>query len=148
MTPVLIPWVLRFGLIILPAVMLVAALVFGTEHAVGVLIGGILALADGLGIVYLAGALLEPGSTRSKPVLFILLFLKLGLVGGLLWASLSLLGISGAGLVAGIGAGLGALVLGVSRGTASPEGQRAMEEAEARIRAESEDLEDKGPDSR
>ena len=66
----------------------------------------------------------------------LLLLFKLTSVAFLLWAALAVLGVSAEGVMIGIGVALGALVYGANRGSTSPEGQRAMADAEAKIREE------------
>jgi hypothetical protein len=133
---VLVLSALKTGAILLPAIAIVALLVLGGDAAIGVIIGGVLSLGDGLAIVWLAGELLDPSRKTNKAALLIVLLLKLAVVGALLWASLAVWGISGLGVIIGLAAGLGALVFGVNRGSSSAAGRRAMEEAEARIREE------------
>jgi hypothetical protein len=136
MTRILVVAVLRTAAIVLPALAIAVLVALGREHAIGVLVGGVLALLSGLGIVYLTGELLDPVRKTNKVVLVLVLLFKLVFVVVLLWAALSVWSVSGLGVILGIGAGLGALVLGVSRGSSSPEAKRAMDEAEARIREE------------
>jgi hypothetical protein len=154
MTPILLRSIVKTTAVILPIAIVIVALVLGIDHAIGVAVGGLLAFADGMGLVYLAGALLEPeslakttsGAKRSKVVLSLLLVMKLVVVAFLLWAALSWLHVSGLGIVIGIGMALAGLVIGANRGSTSKAGQKAMADAEARIRAEM-DLEDKERDS-
>jgi len=134
LTPVLLRAVVRVTLLLLGLALLVVGFVFDFEQSLGVVIGGVLAAADGLGLIYLVGRLLDPPPTAAekaaKPtrelprgLLFGLIAVKLTVIGGLLWAALKALP----------GSGLG-IVIGVSQGTTSPEGQAAMAEAERRIR--------------
>jgi hypothetical protein len=136
MTKVLITHIVRATLVLLPLVALVVGFALGFDHAYGVIVGGALAFLDGLGLVYLVGQLLEPGATRSKPALFLIMFLKLVVVAFLIWVALSVLNFSGLGIVIGIGTAIGALVFGANRGSTSPEGKRAIAEAEEKIRRE------------
>lgn len=136
MTQVLLKYIVRFSLILIALATVVVAAALGAEEAIGVLVGGGLAFADGLGLVYLVGQLLEPGAKLSKPALFALLFMKLVGTVALIWVALSVWRVSGLGVVIGIGTALAGLVLGANRGSSSPEGQRAMAEAEAGIREE------------
>lgn len=148
LTRVLIDAVLRIALWVVPAAVILVALTLGTEHAIGVLIGAFLALGSSLGLVWIVGQLLDPRAKTSKGVLFSALIGKLILVGALLWASLALWGISGLGIIIGIGGGVLCLVVGVNRGSSSPAGQTAMADAEAEIaRDMAKDLEDKEKDS-
>jgi hypothetical protein len=149
MTRVLIHHVVRATMVLLPAVALMVGFALGFDHAYGVVIGGGLVFLDGLGLIYLAGALLDPGASRSKTALFLLMFFKLVLVAFLLWVALSVLHFSGLGIVIGIGTSIAALVYGANRGSSSPEGKRAMEEAEERIKKEmaEQELGDKDADS-
>jgi hypothetical protein len=151
-TPILLRYVVKTTAVLLPIAILIVAIALGLDHAVGVAVGGVLAFLDGLGLIYLAGGLLEPEELaktshrpkQAKALLSVLLILKLIVVGFFLWAALSLLRVSGLGIVIGIGVALAALVIGANRGSTSKEGQKAMADAEERIRH---DLEDKEQDS-
>ncbi len=154
MTPILLRSIVKTTAVLLPIATLLVAVALGIDHALGVAVGGLLAFADGIGLVYLAGGLLEPesiakttaGEKRSKVVLSLLLVAKLVIVAFLLWAALTWLHVSGLGIVIGIGIALAGLVIGANRGSTSKAGQKAMADAEAKIRAEM-DLEDKERDS-
>jgi hypothetical protein len=154
MTNILLRYVLRTFALILGASVLLAFIALGEATAIGVFVGGILGMTSGGGLVYVVGALLEPNATRSKTLLFTLMFGKLLVVGFGLWLALTVFKIDGLGVILGIGLALVSLMIGVNRGSSSPEGKRAMAEDEARIgaemereRAAAEDLEDKGSES-
>jgi hypothetical protein len=143
---VLIAHVLKAAGLALGLAAAIAGLVLGADTALGVLAGGFLILLDGGGLVYLVGRLLDPTvSARSKGLFTALLIAKLTLVAGLLWWMLTDAGLSGLGVLLGIGAGLLGLITGVSQGSGSPEGQAAIAAAEARIR---EEMGDNAPESR
>lgn len=133
---------LRYGLSTAALVLIAAAAIvyfaFGEGHVLGVLIGGALVVLDGAGLVYLVGRLMDQDTSVAKKSVFtLILVVKLAVVGGLLWWSLQQF--SGLGILIGIGAGLTGLIVGLSRGSTSAEGQAAMEQEEARIREETKD---------
>lgn len=136
MTRVLLRYMVRTAAVLIPAAALIAWLALGRAEAIGVFVGAIFALADGAGLIYLVGQLLEPNATRSKGLLFAVLFGKLILVAAALWAALTIFDVSGLGIVLGVGVSLAALVVGVNRGSSSKDGQRAMADDEARIAQE------------
>ncbi len=135
-TQVLLRYLLQTAAVLAPAVLVVSLAVMGSEVAIGVGIGLVVALGNGAGLVYLVGELLQPNAQLSKLALFALLLGKLLLGGGLLWTALNIWAVSGLGLIIGIGAGLGILILGLNRGSASEAGQKAMNAEEERIRRE------------
>lgn len=102
------------------------------------------ASAPGTGAPSTGGA--ERRRELPKAALFALIFVKLLVIGGLLWAALRALPGSGLGIVIGIGVAVGAMVIGVSQGSTSIEGQRAMDAAEQKIRAEEERARQEGRD--
>jgi hypothetical protein len=132
---VLMTSILRLGLPITVAAAVGAAGVAGGSTALGVVAGAALALASGLGLVWLVGQILVPGG--SSGAASVLLGLKLAAVLGLGWALLS--SVDPLGFVIGLGVGLLGVVGGAQTGQASEAGQRAMAEEERRIR--------EGPDS-
>jgi hypothetical protein len=146
LTRVLIIHVLKVSAVLLSLAALVVGLVFGAEHALGVVVGGAILLLDGGGLVYLVGRLLDPTmATSMKGGFTLLLIAKLTFVAGLLYWVLIGVGVSGLGVLLGIGAGLIGLVVGVTQGSASPEGKAAIADAEAKIR---EEMGDNAADSR
>ncbi|MCK6544397.1 hypothetical protein L6R52_00875 [Myxococcota bacterium] len=153
MTRVLIDAVLRVAMFVFPITIVLIVLVFGSEHALGVVVGGVLALGSGLGLVYLTTKLLDPRTKKSKGAMMGMLVGKLAAVALLLWIALAVAGISGLGIIFGVGASVLSMVVGLNQGSSSPAGQRAMAEDEAEIARELErelgqDLEDKGEDPR
>lgn len=136
MTQILLRYLLRSAAVLLPLAAIIAWIAAGSEAAFGVLVGGVFAALDGAGLIYLVGQLLEPNATRSKGLLFAILFGKLILVAFALWAALTWFNVSGLGIVIGVGVALASLVYGVNRGSSSKEGQAAMAADEARIAQE------------
>ena len=112
-------------------------LIFGWDHAWGLIVGaGLIGLSVG-GLVYIVGRLLDPTELKSRKTGFtFLLMLKLTFVAGLLWLCMNKWGVSGFGILFGIGVGLVGIQTGLIRGAASDEGKRAIDETEARIREE------------
>lgn len=117
-------------------------LLFGLREAIGVAVAGLVAALDFIAIIWLATELLEPmRAPKSKVGLGFLLVGKLGFVAIILWAVITKLEVSPVGVVAGIGAAILGFTWGLSRASASKEGQAAIEAEEQRIR---EELERKG----
>ncbi len=125
-----------------PAAILMG-LIFGWDHAFGLVVGAaIIGLSVG-GLVFIVGRLLDPTEASGRKTGFtILLMLKMTTVAALLWLSMSRWGVSGFGILFGIGVGLVAIQMGLVQGADSVEGKRAIEETEARIREEFGDSDD------
>jgi hypothetical protein len=140
LTQVLLRYVLKASLIIVGISALFVGIFFGLDAAIGTIVGAALSIGDAAAMIYLIGELLSPArfGTR-KVVLTAILVLKLAVVGGLLWLAVDRFGVSGLGLVLGIGIGLTATVIGASRGSASQAGQQAIARAESMIAKEMED---------
>src|SRR5881392_1795770 len=128
MTRILILYLLQTAAVLIPGAAIIAWALLGRDVAVGLFVGALFALADGAGLVYLVGQLLEPNAKRSKGLLFTILFGKLIFVAAALWVSLTFFDVSGLGIVLGVGVALAALVVGVNRGSSSADGKRAMAE--------------------
>lgn len=142
-TRVLLASVFRAALWLIGLAVLIAYFGLSPRHAFGVLIGGVLFLVDGGGLVYLVGRLMDSGvSTSRKSALTLALVVKFVAVAALVYLSLFVWGVSGEGLLIGLGVGLASLVLGLTWGSSSPAGREAMAEAEAKIREEMGDNED------
>jgi hypothetical protein len=119
---------------------LTIGLLLGWPDALAVLLGGAIASLNFLGLVYLVGEMLNlRASGKKKGRLFVVLLLKLGLGGLVLWAALVRLKLAGIGVVVGIGAAIIGFTAGVTRGSRSPA-------AEDEIRKEEERLENERPD--
>ena len=143
LTKVLLRYFLRFTLGFVGVATALAYFVLGEAAALGALAGGGLMLVTGFGLVYGVGRLLDPTvKTATKTGLMMVLLIKLMVVAVLLWLMLSVFGLDGLGILIGMGAGLAGLVIGLNFGSASPEGVRAMEQAEARIAQEMGDRDD------
>ncbi len=146
LTQVILRHVLKVALIVVSSAFALTWLLLGFEVAVGTLIGAMLSIGDASGMIYLVGDLMRPGRPAArKVVMTVVLVLKLTVVGALLWVAVDRYGVSGLGLVLGIGVGLVATVVGASRGSASKAGQDAIARAEALIAKE---MEDSGPQTR
>ncbi len=102
------------------ALTLVSLVGFGADVAIGTAIGGAIAVAD-FQLVRWAGAILLRGSVRGKAIVGVLLAMKLGLLGLLLFALVVLLDVHAGGLVLG----LGSLALGIVVGAGSHAALRA-----------------------
>ena len=128
--------------LVAPAAILMG-LIFGWSHAFGLVVGASLISLSVGGLVFIVGRLLDPteGSGRKGVFTFVLI-LKMTVVAGLLWLSMNRWGISGLGILFGIGVGLVAVQMGLVQGAGSAEGKRAIEETEARIREELGDSDD------
>ena len=123
-------------MIVAPAAVLMAIL-FGFHHAFGLLVGSALIGVSVGGLVFIVGRLLDPTEETSRKSLFTLaLVVKMTSVAGVLWLCMARWGVSGLGILFGIGLGLFAIQVGLIRGSSSDEGKRAMDESEARIREE------------
>jgi hypothetical protein len=143
LTQVLLRYVAKTSLLVVGIAAIFTWLFFGLDVAVGTVVGSAVSIGDAAGMIYLVGELLGPsqGGPR-KAFLSLLLVVKLAVVGGLLWIAFDRFGVSGLGLVLGIGIGLTATVIGVSRGSASKAGQQAIARAESIIAKEMEDSRD------
>jgi hypothetical protein len=140
---VLLTYALRYVAIGVGAVALVLTFVMGPNAGLGVMVGGGIIVLSGGGLVLIVGRLLDPTvSSTTKGVFTLVLVGKLTIVAGLLWACLSIWAIDQLGLLIGMGVGLGALVLGLNRGSTSEAGQAAIRAAEERIAQEMGDDED------
>ena len=118
-------------------------LIFGWDHAFGLVVGaGLIGLSVG-GLVFIVGRLLDPTEpSERKAGLTLLLLIKTTFVAGLLWLCMTRWAVSGFGILFGIGVGLVGIQIGLIRGAASDEGKRAIDETEARIREEFGDSDD------
>ena len=116
---------------------LVLALALGSPtDVVATAIGGVLAAADFMAIVWIVTGMLAPeASTPSKVGLGLLMVGKLGFVGALLWSAIVRHGLESFGIPLGIGAGLAGFTWGLLRAQSSPEGQAAMAAEERRLAA-------------
>ena len=87
---------------------LILALALGSPtDVVATAIGGVLAAADFMAIVWIVTGMLAPeASTPSKVGLGLLMVGKLGFVGALLWSAIVRHGLESFGIPLGIGAGL------------------------------------------
>lgn len=143
LSQVLLRHMLRALLFFVGPAALLMGLVFGWDHAFGLIVGaGLIGLSVG-GLVFIVGRLLDPTEPGGRKTAFtVLLVLKMTVVAVLLWLSMSRWGISGLGILFGIGVGLVAIQVGLVRGADSAEGKRAIDETETRIREELEDSED------
>ncbi|MEM7676002.1 MAG: hypothetical protein AAF449_08365 [Myxococcota bacterium] len=118
-------------------------LLAGWSHGFGLLFGAVLITTSIGGLVYIVGRLLDPSAPGGvKTVLTIALVLKLTFVAGLLWLGMARWGVSGLGIVFGLGGGLAGVMVGLIQGAASVDGKRAIDETEARIREEMGDSDD------
>lgn len=143
MRRVLIKYAATSSAAVVSLLFIVALLLFGMHEAMGVVIGGAIAALDFIGIIYLTSKLLEPSiEPKRKAGAVFLLLGKLAFVAVLLWWVISKAQVSALGTVAGIGAAILGFTWGLSRASASPEGQKAIEAEEQRIRDE---MERKGP---
>ena len=90
---------------------------FGLEHALGLAVGALIFGLDGAAIIYFVGQMTRPAaSVWRQSILVLVLFLKLGLVFGLVWVALAVLELPGLGVVVGLGLALVALMIAVQRG--------------------------------
>ncbi len=143
---VLLTHLLRAALILVGLSTAGAYFILGESAALGVLVGGLLTSALGAGQIWFVGKLLGSDTpSGQKAGLGFLLFLKLFAAGGILWLCLSIWQISGLGMIIGMAAGLGALMIGAQSGAASKEGLAAIAHAEERI---AEEMGDKQEESR
>lgn len=112
-------------------------LVLGPMSMLAALVGGTLAGANFLGLVYIVSRLLD-SATESKTKLFLgfVFMTKMAVIGLLFWLVLAKWSMEPLGVVAGIGAAIAGLTFGVARGSSSPEGKAAMEAESARIARE------------
>ena len=129
-------------LVVGPAVLLMGLFV-GWSHAFGLVVGaGLITLSVG-GLVFIVGRLLDPTEDSGRKGAFtFVLIIKMVTVAGLLWLCMARWGISGFGILFGIGVGLVAIQMGLIQGAGSAEGKRAIDETEARIREELGDSDD------
>lgn len=140
LTHVLLRYVLKTTLVVVPLAFAVTWIVLGLEAAIGLAVGAALSVGDAAGMIYLVGEVMSPSQPGSRKAVFtLLLVVKLTVVAALLWVAFARYGVSGLGLVLGIGVGLIATVAGASRGSASKAGQQAIARAEAGIAKEMED---------
>lgn len=118
-------------------------LLAGSDAAVAFAIGGLLVGGSGALQVWLVGFLLDPDQgTPQKAAAGLVLVFKLVLVGAILWGLLTRTHPEPLGLLVGMAVGLAAVVFGVNRGSASPGGVSAIEDAERKIREKMEDTEE------
>lgn len=145
LTRVLLKYFVSTTLFLLGLAIAVAYLVLGESAAQAVLAAAIVASLNGAGLIWVVGVLIDPrGSTASKATVSLVLLGKLSVVLGLLYWLYAIKGMHQLGLVIGIGVAVLGLVLGVNRGSNSPEGREAIAETEKEIAQE---MEDKGDDS-
>lgn len=116
---------------------LISWLFFGESHGLGALLGGGVAGLDFLGLVLLVVRLLDPMMpTKSKAKLLVIIVLKLGAVGLLLFFVVTRMPVEPLGVILGVAGALGGFTLGITQAVSSAEGQAAMAEQERRIREE------------
>lgn len=128
------------------AATVISYLVLGEAAAVAVFASGLVVALDGAALVWIVGVLIDPrGSTSGKATVVVVLLGKLAAVGGLLYWLYTDKGMHELGMLIGIAAAMGGLVMGVNWGAASPEGLRAIAETEKEIAQE---MEDNDEDSR
>jgi hypothetical protein len=140
LSQVLLRYVFRASLFVVGIAAVLAALAIGLDAAMGLVVGAVLSIGDAAAMIFIVGELLAPsGGGARKAFLGALLAAKLVVVGALLWISYDKFGVSGLGLVLGIGVGLTATIIGVARGSASSAGQEAIARAESAIAKEMED---------
>lgn len=134
LTRVLLKFYFRFAAILFVFGFGLTYLLMGEAVSKGMLVGSLITMADGAVLIWVVGVLLDPNQSGGQKAVFgtVLLF-KLVVIGALLWSALSVWGYDGLGLIIGVGLGMFSLVLGVNQGSSSPEGQRAIAEAEAKI---------------
>jgi len=140
LSQVLLRYVFKASLIVVGIASVLTALAFGFDALIGMVVGAVVSIGDAAAMIFIVGELLSPsGSAARKGLLALLFAAKLVVVGGLLWISYDRFGVSGLGLLLGIGVGLTATIIGVARGSASSAGQEAMARAESAIAKEIED---------
>jgi hypothetical protein len=143
LTPVLLKYFLKTALVVVLAGFGLTYLVLGESSAAAALAAAAVVCADGAALIWVVGKLLDPrGATSGKITVVLVLLAKLLAVGGILWWMLAVQGLDGLGVIIGIGLGVLSLVVGVNRGSTSPEGQRAIQDTEREIAEEMGDNED------
>lgn len=143
LTRVLLEYFAKTTAILLGVATAVMYLVVGEAAAQATLASGIVVALDGAALIWIVGVLIDPrGSVASKATVGVVLLGKLAAVGGLLYWLYAIKGMHELGMLVGIGAAMAGLVLGVNRGSTSPEGRRAIAETEKEIAQEMEDNED------
>lgn len=121
----------------------VTHLVLGPEAGQAVLAAGFVVALDGAAIIWIVGVLLDPHATgASKATVGTILMVKLAAVAGLLWYLHTTWGAHELGMLIGMAAAIMGLVLGVNRGSTSPQGRQAIAEAEKEIAQEMRDIEE------
>ena len=111
-----------------------ALAVMGLEHGAAVLASGALSGVSFVGLAFIVGRLLDSQTPAgSKAGLAGMLIAKMTLVAGGLYFLIVEVKISPMGTSFGIGAAILGLTIGLNRGTASPEGQAAMDAESRRI---------------
>lgn len=145
LTRVLLKHFASTTLLLLGLATAVAFFVLGEAAAQAVLAAGLVASLNGAGLIWVVGVLIDPrGSTSGKATVLVVLLGKLALTLGLLYWLFAIKGMHQIGMVVGIGVAVLGLVLGVNRGSVSPEGRAAIAETEKEIAQE---MEDNGDDS-
>ena len=143
LTPILLRYFVKTALVVVLAGFGLTYLVLGEASAIAALASAVVVSLDGAGLIWVVGKLLDPrGATSGKVTVVVVLLAKLLAVGGVLWWMLAVRGLDGLGILIGIGLGVLSLVVGVNRGSTSPEGQRAIEETAKEIAEEMGDNED------
>jgi hypothetical protein len=116
---------------------IIAGMIEGKPAALGTLFGGLLSGVSFVGLIYVVSGLVEEQTrTLEKLSMLTILMVKLGVVGFGFWYGLIKLRLSPSGVVAGIGACILGLTLGLNKATSTPEAKEAMARDEARIAAE------------
>jgi hypothetical protein len=135
--PLLSDILVRHGTLWVAGMVAVAAAglaVTGIDHALAVGAAGTLAGVSFVGLVFIVGRLLDSRTPAgSKAGLTGMLIAKMGIVAGGFYYLIVEMGISPLGTSFGIGAAILGLTIGLNRGTASPEGQAAMDAESQRI---------------
>ena len=140
LTRILLGYMLRTAAVMVGTAIAVAYVLGGVEVARAVAIGGVVVGGSGAIQIWLVGYLLDPeAGTPEKIASGFFLAFKLLLVCVIFWLVLSRTQPHQVGLLAGMVVGLASLVLGAHRGSNSPEGIAAMNEAERKITEKLED---------
>ena len=124
---------------------ILAGIIEGEPAALGALYGALLSGVSFVGLIYVVSGLVEEQTrTVEKLSMVTILIVKLGLVGFGIWFGLMKLQLSPSGVGAGIGACILGLTLGLNKATSTPEAKEAMALEEERIAAELQKEEKRG----